>query len=274
MTTMRRPLSLAVVLMLASAARTASAAPAWGANCASCHGVSQPETLYVFGEDAETDPDESQTGAPDRGLLRTFWVSPGGTTPLLVGVEGLAPDDTYAVELKRFRFSGVVSGGTLDQTGDCGWAQWVNPGDHYTHTTIAHRWGTGSGPETFSFDINVQSSTPEDCFDLVLAVAGKRAADGALFYDEEHFYLQVAQFQPYPYPGDLDDDGDVDLVDHARFEVCLSGPGATARPPECDPTDFLEADLNGDGDVDLRDFAAFSRYFLGSHPPGSGERRR
>jgi len=48
-----------------------------------------------------------------------------------------------------------------------------------------------------------------------------------------------------PCPGDLDDDGDVDLADLAEL---LSNYGATGASPE-------DGDLDGDGDVDLSDLA-------------------
>jgi hypothetical protein len=64
-------------------------------------------------------------------------------------------------------------------------------------------------------------------------------------------------------PGDLDNDGDVDLDDYARFAPCVGGPGQVTPPPSCDQTDFAEADLNGDTDVDLADFREFCE-MLGS----------
>jgi photosystem II stability/assembly factor-like uncharacterized protein len=54
-------------------------------------------------------------------------------------------------------------------------------------------------------------------------------------------------------PGDADDDGQVDLADHAAFATCLTGPSIP----------YLQgcaaADIGRDGDVDLADFAAFQR---------------
>ncbi len=61
-----------------------------------------------------------------------------------------------------------------------------------------------------------------------------------------------------PDPGDLDQDGDVDVNDYAIFESCLTGPegGLLAG---CVP-----ADLHADSDVDLQDFAVLSLNFTGS----------
>ncbi len=51
-------------------------------------------------------------------------------------------------------------------------------------------------------------------------------------------------------PADCNDDGLVNLVDHASFSLCLSGPDAPGSS-ECEC-----ADVDRSGTVDLRDFAA------------------
>jgi hypothetical protein len=53
------------------------------------------------------------------------------------------------------------------------------------------------------------------------------------------------------YPGDFDEDGDVDLGDYGVFLGCYTGPG-NAAAPECAIADFDE-----DGDVDLTDYGTF-----------------
>ncbi len=60
-----------------------------------------------------------------------------------------------------------------------------------------------------------------------------------------------------PAPGDADEDGDVDLVDYASFESCMSGPDTTPGSG-CDVFDFDQ-----DVDVDLEDFERFQNYFTG-----------
>ena len=117
--------ALAVVFLLAwGLVQPASAEPAWGGNCLRCHGVLLANTIFVVGEDTMADPDESATGAPDRGILQVFQAPNGGTRTLEALVVGLEAGDTYAVELKRLRFPGVEGGGELRYTGECEWPEW------------------------------------------------------------------------------------------------------------------------------------------------------
>ncbi|MCK4660099.1 MAG: CotH kinase family protein [Phycisphaerae bacterium] len=58
-------------------------------------------------------------------------------------------------------------------------------------------------------------------------------------------------------PFDANHDGDVDLEDYGRFQVCFIAPGA--------PTEECEMmDANGDQNIDLDDFALFSLSLMGS----------
>ncbi|MCP4248206.1 MAG: beta-glucosidase [bacterium] len=65
----------------------------------------------------------------------------------------------------------------------------------------------------------------------------------------------------WEFDGDFDDNGDVDLADHAHFADCMTGPLGGPLPPDCSAADFDVADLNDDGDVDLDDFGEFEKLF-------------
>jgi hypothetical protein len=244
------------ILVVLGVIRTAQAEPAWGVNCLSCHGEWQAGALSIFGEDTIADPDESNTGAPDRGPLPVFRAAPGQAKTLQVEVIELDAGDVYAVELKRLRFPGVVSGGELSYTDDCGWAYWGEPGKYYTDPVIGYRWG--SGPTTFLFDIGVNFDAPEDYYDLVFAVVGKLADGGSLFSSEEHFYLQVTSA---PMPGDFDGDGDVDLDDFDVLVACLAE-SAGRIAAECG-----QCDLDGDQDLDCSDWVLFQQAWTEPEPP-------
>lgn len=67
-------------------------------------------------------------------------------------------------------------------------------------------------------------------------------------------------------PVDFDCDGDVDLVDFSRFQICFNGPNRAAAQTGC-----AEADVDFDGDVDLVDFGVFQGCFNGpNRPPSCG----
>lgn len=187
------PLALGLLILAGVAhslvVRPAFAAPAWGANCLSCHDVVLTNVISVMGEDTQADPDESATGAPDRGTLPTYQAQPGSIKTLQVEVFGLNLEDVYAVELKRLRSPGVVAEEVLEFSGDCLWAYWGEPGRYFTQPPVSFSWGTG--PTVFSFDVTVDPGAQEDYHDLVFAVAGRGATTHELFYAETHFYLQI-----------------------------------------------------------------------------------
>lgn len=65
-------------------------------------------------------------------------------------------------------------------------------------------------------------------------------------------------------PADLDRDGDVDLEDFGRFQVCFSG----ADTPQADPA-CAAARLDDDSDVDLSDFGLFQQCISGPSVPAA-----
>ena len=67
----------------------------------------------------------------------------------------------------------------------------------------------------------------------------------------------------YAVDGDLDRNGEVNLLDVQPFVGCLDGPGTPVTDPTCDPAHF-----DTDTDVDLRDFAGLQTQFgFGVGPP-------
>jgi len=53
-------------------------------------------------------------------------------------------------------------------------------------------------------------------------------------------------------PGDFDQDGDVDLIDFSRLQVCFSGHNVAQTNPDC-----AKAHLDTDPDVDQADVNLF-----------------
>ena len=73
--------------------------------------------------------------------------------------------------------------------------------------------------------------------------------------------LYLIESPERPPTGDFDEDGDVDLDDFGRFQVCFSGP-VHAYPPGC-----AYADLDSNGVVDANDLDIFSNCVGGSQLP-------
>jgi hypothetical protein len=245
---------LAILVLCSAGGLVARAEPAWGSNCLSCHGGWQPAAIRVVDYDATVDPNEAATGAPDRGPLHTFRLWRGQTRALTAEVLGLLPGETYAVQLKRLRYPGVEHNGTLVYGADCDWPEWGESAPYYTQPATAFTWG--SGPALLDYALRAAPTATNDYYDLVLAVAGK-AADGALLYAEEHFYVQVRGTL-----GDVNCDGVVSFADINPFVLALTSPtGYAAQYPACSAS---LADVNADGVVGFGDINPF--VYLLTHP--------
>jgi hypothetical protein len=242
---MKRLFTLTIILTLAaSLTPTATAEPVWGMNCLSCHNVRLDDAIVLFSADGTVNPNESATGAPDRGILEFFRAPRSAIGNLEAQIAGLEPGDTYAVEIKRFNLRGVENGGVLRYTGDCDWPEWGESVHYYSEPYQAYRWGTG--PDSFQFGLQTEEDADLDYYDLVYAVAGRLASTGELFYAEQHFYVQVVE--EVAQEGDVDGDGDVDLSDLAAllasYGTCTGNPGFNAG-----------ADFNASGCIELADLA-------------------
>jgi probable HAF family extracellular repeat protein len=90
--------------------------------------------------------------------------------------------------------------------------------------------------------------------------AGQIVGFGLLAPNDQ--YLRAYLLEPLSLescgPGDLDNDGDVDLSDFNKFQVCF---GLRAPTPQCPDELFDCADLNDDGWINLTDFSTFQVLF-------------
>ncbi len=67
---------------------------------------------------------------------------------------------------------------------------------------------------------------------------------------------------PSSIPGDMDEDGDVDMEDFGLFQLCFSGPDVPQVESSCQ-----KALLDGDADVDEDDLAKFTQCMSGANVP-------
>ncbi len=108
------------------------------------------------------------------------------------------------------------------------WWSWPdfpeNPADPTWPLNGLHGWGRNSGPNAID------------------------AYNDSFLLDYRVDWFQDA----LDYPADLDGDGDVDLLDFGRFQLCFTGTDGGPLEPECQCADF-----DNDIDVDWQDFVVF-----------------
>ncbi|MEE9295164.1 MAG: PEP-CTERM sorting domain-containing protein [Phycisphaerae bacterium] len=181
------------------AGSTALGRPNYGRNCRDCHGGGPPPVagaLEVLNFNGLVDPDESGTGATDRGLLKFFEVAPGGNVDLSVRIDLQNLENfKYAVELKRMETTGVENGGTLTYSPDPAWflqtGDLIPDPDRPYFTTPQDSGILFTGPQLFTFTMFVDPSTDPDFYDLEFAMGLRHELDFDRFYEDEHFYLHV-----------------------------------------------------------------------------------
>lgn len=185
-------------------------------NCFACHGQlidDQPDNAplsqqqdgrVITGKMKVTDLGMkidlgTQLDGEVRGALQTIQAAAGSTVSLQLDVEDGV--DSHAIQLKGFE-----TGGQFSQTGHhlvwadanepaAGWWRYPlkdldNPdAPDLTPPYFATDPLMDEDPRTHSFELAVDPTTPPDIYNLTFAVAG---LDGSgLYFQEEHFYLQV-----------------------------------------------------------------------------------
>lgn len=211
------------------------AKPGYGVNCSRCHSNSR-DGMVIVDYDALTNLGD--------GDYKTFNVEAGKSVSLSLNVTD--GHDKYAIVLKDLEKKGVQGNNTnsLAFTPDPDWVDnsSMNP-PYYVSTSSKHEWSGGTRP--YSFNLQVDNSTPADYYILRFEIAGK---GGGLWSQEEIFYLHVLSSAPVPGNGDIDGDGDVNMYDFSLF--------ASHWPDtDCSPENNYcgRADINLDGNVDFND---------------------
>jgi len=130
--------------------------------------------------------------------------------------------------------------------------------DNVSWISVSPSHGSSSGEEdTITIHYSTASLAPGQYTGIVL-VSDPKASNNALRIT---IYLTVL---PPPVPGDFDGDFDVDQIDFARMQNCLTGPTVPQNAPDCQG-----AKLDNDSDVDYDDMLLFSGCLSG--PDVSGD---
>jgi hypothetical protein len=133
----------------------------------------------------------TQLDGKTRGPLKVFHVISGGTATLQVDV--LDGSNEYAVQLKRLEKAGQVNSqenfliwSEANEEGN-DWNEWGESNPYFTQGVFSD-----TAPATLSFDLLIDAATPADVYDLEFALAGHDPASPEnIFYQDEHFYLEV-----------------------------------------------------------------------------------
>lgn len=119
--------------------------------------------------------------------------------------------------------------------------------DNVSWISVSPSYGSSSGEEdTVTIDYSTAGLAPGQYTGIIL-VSDPKASNNAL-----RITVNLTVWPP-PVPGDFDGDFDVDQVDFARMQNCLTGPTVPQNVPDCQG-----AKLDGDSDVDYDDLLLFA----------------
>jgi hypothetical protein len=192
-------MTLAAVALCAAPA--AAKAP-YGRSCAVCHiapppGVDSPSAAGFTGL---ADPDESATGAADRGLSKVFTVQRGQSVDLKVLIDLLViPKPVkYAVSLNGMEQRGVEQGGNLGflaSHADPAWFRQTgilqaDPARPY-YTNTAYFGPNYTMPVMLTFSLAVSPTADLDYYNLFFSMGVSGSGSSSRFARSEHFYLRV-----------------------------------------------------------------------------------
>ncbi|HPD30944.1 MAG TPA: family 10 glycosylhydrolase [Phycisphaerae bacterium] len=202
-------------------------------------------------------PSGSYTGAKAvAGEVRQYDITLGSLAPQLV----LNGSGTSIVLTRSVGYGGELA----DETFTVSAFNWPTYGpvnyqinDDSSWLSVSPSYGTSSGEEdTIAIDYST-AGLPAGEYTGMITVSDPKASNTPLTIT---INLTVV---PPPVPGDFDGDYDVDQVDFARMQNCLSGATVPQNAPDCQG-----AKLDGDSDVDYDDMQLFAGCFSGPGVPG------
>ncbi len=171
-------------------------------SCTDCHSSIRTDRLQVTPQAVLIDLG-TQLDGNTLGQLNAFEVEPGATVVLSVDI--LNGSGKWAAQLKHLEKGGqaqsLANMLVWSQSGNTGWSE------HGSSPYMATSVQENTGAQTLIFSLTLDAATPPDTYDLVFAVAGKSSG---MFYQEEHFYLNVLGAASNTWAGyDKDLDGNV-----------------------------------------------------------------